>query len=151
VSYTYPQTAFNLVFADPDMNGLEVSVLSVSSGDLMELDRLTNPQTWRELTREQQKPWMDELYTLLAQYLQSWNLTGADGAPVPTTVAGMWAQEWNLMRAIIWAWWRALIEVPSPPPHLSSGDGEPSVEASIPMEVRSQAAAAARPDEGVHE
>jgi hypothetical protein len=134
--YVYPAKTFNLVFADPDMNGLEVSVLSVSSGDLMELDRLTDPDTYDDLTRKQQKAWMDELYTLLARYLVTWNLTDRAGAPVPGTVEGMRTQEWRLMRTVIWAWYRALIEVPSPLPQ-PSGDGEQSVEASIPMEVLS--------------
>lgn len=134
--YTYPAKTFTLIFADPALDGLEVRVSSVPSGELLELDRLTNPQVWRELSREQQKPWIDQLYALLAGALLSWNLTDADGAPVPATVAGMWSQEWDLMRAVIWAWYRALIEVPAPLPQ-PSRDGERSVEESIPMEVLS--------------
>jgi len=134
--WVYPAKTFLLVFAEPAYDGLEVRVGSPPSGDLLELDRLTNPQTWHDLPRDQQKPWVGQLYTLLARYLQSWNLSDPDGAPAPTTVEGMWSQNWDLMRAIIWAWWRALIEVPSPLPQ-PSGDGEQSVEASIPMEVLS--------------
>lgn len=134
--YVYPATTFTLVFTDPAMDGLEAKVSSVPSGDLMELDRLTDPQTHADLTRAQQKAWVGELYALLARYLVSWNLTDRDGAPVPTTVEGMWSQEWRLMRPIIWAWYRALIEVPAPLPQ-PSGDGEQSVEESMPMEVLS--------------
>jgi len=134
--YVYPVKTFVLIFADPDMDGLKVEVSSVPSGVLLELDRLTDPQNWQGLTRAEQKPRISELYTLLAGAVQSWNLTDRDGEPVPTTVEGMWTQEWDLMRAIIWAWYHALIEVPAPLPR-PSGDGGQSVEASIPMEVLS--------------
>lgn len=68
--------------------------------------------------------------------LVSWNLEDEDGTPIPATPDAVLEQDKDLMIAVLNAWLDALNGVPAPL-EPNSPDGEPSLEASIPMETLS--------------
>jgi hypothetical protein len=74
---------------------------------------------------------------LLAGALVSWNAEDPDtGMPIPSTMEGIRSQDLDFNLKIINAWTDAIGGVSAPLPETSTA-GEPSVEASIPMDVLS--------------
>ncbi|MER6235959.1 hypothetical protein ABT185_07765 [Streptomyces clavifer] len=77
----------------------------------------------------------------MGRALISWNLEDEDtGIPVPVTPEAVMAQDQDLMFALATAWVDALKGVPAPL-ETSSTDGQPSLEASLPMEPLSESLA----------
>ncbi|WP_097865958.1 hypothetical protein [Streptomyces sp. rh34] len=76
----------------------------------------------------------------MSQSLLSWNLEDETGAPVPVTPAAVFEQDQDLMLALATAWMNGLAGV-SAPLEPSSTDGQPSLEASLPMEPLSESLA----------
>ena len=78
--------------------GLIVRLASVRLGKLRRLMRLTADESADDAG-------MDELLTLFQESLISWNLEDfEDGSPVPTTMAGVEAQEIDFIMKVIGAW-----------------------------------------------
>jgi hypothetical protein len=73
---------------------------------------------------------------LLAGALVSWNAEDEDGQPIPADMGGIRSQDLDFNMKIINAWTDAIAGVKAPLPQ-TSADGQPSVEASIPMDVPS--------------
>ena len=76
------------------------------------------------------------LYDAFGSVLVSWNYEEPEGHPVPATVESLRDLEFDLALAIIRAWLDAVAGV-SAPLGEPSGDGDRSLEASLPMEVAS--------------
>lgn len=121
---------YNLVFADPDMEGLEVKARSMPLGDLMAMaDTIDNigQATIGDV---------DEMLAKFAEVLVSWNLEDDDDMPVPTTLDGLKSQDQEFVFAVVVSYVNAVTGVSAPLPQTSPG-GEPSLAASIPMDVSS--------------
>lgn len=128
----YKRTAkvYNLVFADPDMEGLEVKARSMPLGDLMAMaDTIDNIE---KATIGD----VDGMLAKFAEVLVSWNLEDDDDTPVPTTLDGLKSQDQEFVFAVVLAYVNAVTGVSAPLPQTSPG-GEPSLAASIPMDVSS--------------
>lgn len=121
-----PKT-YNLQFDDGRLEGLEVTLRSLPIGVLFELDELAGNNTRESI---------DRLFGIVADALQSWNVVDDDEQPVPATKAGLYTQEPELVHEIVDAWRDAMSGVPDPLPE-TSGDGETSLEESMPMESMS--------------
>lgn len=72
--------------------------------------------------------------------LIGWNLEDAEGKPLAPTSESVLQQDKDFMLAVCTAWIETLHGVPAPLKQ-SSSDGEPSPEASIPMEPLSESLA----------
>jgi hypothetical protein len=125
--YKREKKVYTLVFDDAEFEGLEIKTRSISLGKYLEMQTLIDS----ELNREN----IDKLFGEFAGILLSWNLEDDDG-PVPITVEGLYSQDLDFVKAIIDAWRDAMVGVHAPLPQSSPG-GEPSPEASIPMEALS--------------
>jgi hypothetical protein len=129
-----------LKFDDPEFEGLEVRVRQASMEQICDYAEFGK---FEGGTRQQ----MARVIDMLAAGVISWNLeeptgeTTPDGEdvvqPVPCTPAGMWTQDGGFIADIFKAWMRASAGV-SGPLGPSSSVGEPSLEASIPMNTPSE-------------
>ncbi|MGR6923083.1 hypothetical protein ACU635_53265 [[Actinomadura] parvosata] len=134
MGYKRPTKVYKLVFAeDDDMAGLEVRARSMSTGALLDMAPLLDLKLSASPTAEEMES-IAELLEKFAQVLVSWNLEDEDGQPVPATLEGLLDQDIDFVIRIIMAWADAISGVPAPLPQ-TSPDGEPSLAASIPMDV----------------
>jgi hypothetical protein len=114
-----------LAFEDPEMDGLEVRVKSMSVGKV------------REFLAKSRSNEVDVGATFddFADGLLSWNLLDDDDQPVPPTRVGIDAQDVDFIMAIVTAWMETITGVPDADPlDGRSNSGEPSLVASLPME-----------------
>lgn len=121
---------FKLVFADPEMAGLEVRAKSPAMDVFVGLTKLADLDTGTVSIKDM--PQIESLFEHFADCLISWNLE-EDGVPVPTTKEGLYSQDLDFILEIIKAWVDAVASVPSPLGK-PSGDGTQSPAVSIPME-----------------
>lgn len=137
--YRPPRTRFLLNFdGDPDMDGLQVRVRSLSVdgftglGDIARLSEVNG----RNFTPEDMQL-VNNLFAQFADALSEWNLEDDDGNPIPPTLEQVRKQDvvWMLRVALVWI--EAIVGVPAPLEPASSG-GQQSLEASIPMEPLSE-------------
>lgn len=134
MDFTYAPKSYHLTFADNDLAGLEVTAGSLSIADVLRMDLTfaTGPDDTVEATVAR----MNDRLAIFAGALQSWNLTGASGAPVGTDLESVKAQDVSLVLRIIREWWKALEVVPAPLPNGSAGTPPTDLE-SIPMTAAS--------------
>lgn len=114
---------YKLTFADPDMDGLQVTMHAIPVGVVLEL------QAASEKTDGNAR-----LFEIMSEALVEWNLENEDGTPVPATKEGVMTQDMDFVMAIITSWTEAISGVSAP---LASGStsGETFPEASLPMAV----------------
>jgi hypothetical protein len=113
-----------LAFEDPEMDGLEVRVKSMSVGKV------------REFLAKSRSNEVDVGATFddFADGLLSWNLLDDDDRPVPPTREGIDAQDVDFIMAIVTAWMETITGVADADPLGGrSNSGEPSLVASLPM------------------
>ena len=116
---------YKLIFQDEDMAGVEITVKSLTSGQLIEL-------------QEAQSSGIHEKFTsMLAEQLVSWNVEDEDGTPIPPTLEGIRSMDIDFNNRVVDAWTDQVFGVKAPLSQSSSG-GRPSVELSIPMDVSSE-------------
>ena len=128
---------YKLVFADEEFAGLEVVTRPLPIGDYLEMVALMDE---RPETLRQSKDKSVNILGIFAGALISWNLEADDGTPVPATLEGMTSQDYELCLEVIRAYIDAINGVPAPLDE-PSPSGEPSLEASLPMEPLSQSLA----------
>lgn len=122
---------FRLTWADgSDMDGFEIFVKSMSTERFLDLDEQRHrtyetPAQEREETRK--------VFREFAEVLVSWNLEDDDDTPIPCTYESFMAQDPAFVKSIMDAYGEHVAGVAPPLPQPSPG-GEPSPEASIPME-----------------
>lgn len=92
---------YRLTFADETLNGLVVTVRSVSIRRRISFDkvRLTLPKNGAEAEK-----YIQDIYAEFCDRLVNWNLTDEDGNPVPRTIDGLMDQHDYVAQAIIKAW-----------------------------------------------
>lgn len=125
---------YSLDFADTDLDGLEIRLRGMTTGEL--IDAMEK----REAATDAGSSEFAELLELMAAKVVSWNVTTEGGQPVEPTVAAFREQDPEFNIGIIDAWTTAINGVPAPLEQ-PSPDGEPSLVASIPMETLSESQA----------
>ncbi|MFE4716863.1 hypothetical protein ACFRLW_10480 [Streptomyces sp. NPDC056728] len=130
MGYRPKKKIYNLVFDDPEMEGLEVKIKGLNTGQMLSLDQATDDGGEEAILT---------MLALYAEQLIEWNVEDDDG-PVSPTLEAIHEQDLDFNMAVINAWKAAVAGVPAPL-ESSSPDGVPSLEASIPMDVRSESLA----------
>ncbi|MDH6116915.1 hypothetical protein ABH930_000334 [Kitasatospora sp. GAS204A] len=134
MGFRVKRKAYKLVFQGTEFDGLEATVRSLTTGQLLQLEaarlaRAAGGTGSEGATRE--------MVEFLADALVEWNAENEDdGTPIPATLDGLLSQDLDVAMAIIAAWQQAMNGVAAPLSETSSG-GEPSLEASIPMDAPS--------------
>lgn len=127
-----PRKLYKLKFADEEMNGLEVTMRSVSMGKILELQELSvtvgdDPQA-KEVAAQ-----FRTMMTIFADALVEWNVEDDDEQAVPADFGGVLTQDPGFVMAVIQAWIQAISGVDAPLP-AGSNSGATFPEASLPME-----------------
>lgn len=128
---------YKLIFADEEMQGLEVRCTSISIEKMLELTSLAGlaGKPPSEYTPEDYAS-IDTVFQAFAGALVSWNLLDEDGEPVPPTFEGVKTQDIDFIDVVIKAWMERVAGI-SDPLARNSTAGQRSLEASIPMETLS--------------
>ncbi len=112
-----------------DREGLQVTCKSLSIGSFLKIAKLaggidaTNPESLKAV---------GELFDMFSKALVSWNVVDDDGAPVPTTVAGIETQDLDFILETVMAWVSAIADV-APPLPAASNSGATAQVPSLPM------------------
>ena len=125
---------YKLTFEDDDdLNGLEVTMGTVTLGQYNEMLRagLISSVTADVLDAN------DHLLDIFAERIVSWNLLDARGKPVPRTPEAVRNQERHVITAIISAWQLRIVGV-DPTLNGESGSGAITREASLGLENLSE-------------
>lgn len=124
---------FKLTWADGEFEGLEVRVRSMSVERFLELGPLLEALDMDGLgTKEMGE--LRELFREFSTVLVDWNLEDEDtDEPVPCTAEAFLGQDIRFVNEVISRWAEHIAGV-SGPLERPSPSGEPSPEASIPME-----------------
>lgn len=128
MGYVPKRKIYRLQFEDAEMDGLEVRMRGLSTGQYLDLVGLKQEAEGGGEA--------GELFGFMAERMVDWNVTEEDGTPVPADLEGIRAQDMAFSMAIVNAWTTAMAGVPAPLEQPSTS-GESSLEASIPMEVLS--------------
>lgn len=128
----FTRRTLRLIFEDPEFEGLEIRALPMTIGQLLEVGRFDQDDD--KPTTLGQK--VDRYLPDLAAAIIDWNHEELDGTPTPHDVAGLRSLDPAFVLRIINAWAEAAAAVLRPL-EPRSNDGEPSQEASLPMEVLS--------------
>lgn len=115
MGYVRKARIYRLVFDEGDMAGFECRLRSTSFESIIS-------STGIQYDVE-----------VLAEALVDWNLERADGTPVPVSLDSVRAQDPGFINAVMKAYSDAIFGVPGPLGE-SSSSGQPSPEASLPME-----------------
>jgi hypothetical protein len=129
MGFELPENVYRLTFADPPYAGLEVTLRGFSMGYV-----LASRAAARSGGDNGADPVAEEI-DLLVESIEGWNAEKG-GVPVPPTRENILAQDPKMVKAIIREWMAAVTGVPAPLDGASTS-GEPSPEASIPMETLS--------------
>lgn len=114
---------YRLTFDDPDLEGLQVMCRGASVEDLTAIEAASK------------LPMGEAVMTMIDRFVAavvSWNIEN-DEAPLLPTREALLAQDADLVMAMVMAWADAVAGVAGPLGQRST-DGEPSQEASLPME-----------------
>jgi hypothetical protein len=132
VGFKVQRNTYKLIFKDPAYEGLEVTARELSAGQLWEFIAAEKETTaGGDGAMEGRRKTMQ----MLADALVSWNAEDEDtGEPIPTTLEGLLSQGLGFAGRVMDAWTDALIGISAPLSQTSTA-GDPSVEASIPMDA----------------
>lgn len=134
----YRRPALQLTFADPQFEGLEVRCRRISIDETFTLSEV-GPDDDRDAVMRLAELLGDGLppedpAEKRRPVILDWNLEDYDGTPLPVSAANLRTQDMPLIFAIVAALVAQMRGVPAPLPQTST-DGDPSVEASLPMEM----------------
>lgn len=130
MGYKRTKKVYNLQFADPDMEGLEVKTHAMPVGELLGM---------ADVLDHMEKATIEDVNQLLATFsevLVSWNLENDDDQPIPANLDGLKGQDQEFVFSIVMSYVNAVSGVPAPLDG-PSPSGDPSLAASIPMETSS--------------
>lgn len=122
-------TQYDLVFEDPKLNGLRVSMGDMSLQQIMDFDAVRfTPVTTIEGSNKRTRA----LAETIAAHVVDWNLIEKDGSPTPRTAEGLLSHDQKIQLAIVPAYAMALRGVPD---ELGKESTNGAPEDSIPMET----------------
>lgn len=141
MGYVRKKKVFNLSWGEgTELEGLHVRVRSIPLGQFMELAALAELKNMKtQGFTPDMKEKVDGLFEVFADALVSWDLEdepaieGDPPVPVPATLGGVMAQDFDFILEIILAWMDAVGSVGDPLAPRSTGGGQ-FPEGSIPME-----------------
>lgn len=133
--YVPKRKTYALDFAGTDLDGLEVKLRGMNTGEL--IDAMEKREAAGEDAGSGE---FAELLQLMADKIVSWNVKTEGGRPVEPTLAALREQDPDFNIGIIDAWTTAINGVPAPLEQ-PSPDGELSLVASIPMDIPSESQA----------
>jgi hypothetical protein len=144
MGYTRQKKIFNIIWDDEgtDLDGLEIRARAVSTGKYLRIYRLAKAvENAAGDDVEQLMNDMEELFDTFATVLLSWNLQEHEDpddedsplVDVPATKDGFYSQDLELVLAIIFKWIGISSGVGADLGKESTS-GDPSLEASLPME-----------------
>ncbi|UJV42092.1 hypothetical protein [Streptomyces sp. AMCC400023] len=128
MGYQPKKKIYTLEFEEPEFEGLEVRIGGLNTGQVMDIDAARADGGDAAIVT---------MLKLLGDRLIEWNVDHPDTSePVPPTFEGVCSLDMDFNWAIINAWQSAVAGVKAPLDEPST-DGEPSLVASIPMDVLS--------------
>lgn len=139
MGYKPKRTLYRLRFADPDMDGLIVTTRSISTGQMLELQKYGSQIAGAE-DGDVPREMIDKMIDLLVAGIIDWNVEDDNDQPIPPTKDALLDQELPFLFAIIQAWGQAVTGV-SESLGKDSTSGETFPEESIPMEILSSSLA----------
>lgn len=113
--------------------GVKVRARGLTIGEALEFGEFLDGLAISPVMAPENIERRDKTYALFASRVVEWNLESEPGQPLPATGEGMNKLDWTWGRDFIRAWISAVTEV-SDPLERPLTSGEPSPEASIPME-----------------
>ncbi|MFF5404627.1 hypothetical protein ACFY8K_16700 [Streptomyces misionensis] len=119
---------YKLKFAEGDYEGLEVTLRSVSIGEMRAMQSVGEEDSGRD--------GFDRLADLIASHMVAWNREDEGGNALPPTMESLEDEEPALVNLIIDKWMSAVAGV-SAPLEQPSNSGGSAPEESIPMEALS--------------
>jgi hypothetical protein len=122
MGYKIQATEYKLVFEDHD--GFEVIARSLSVSEYMELSNLLRDT-------ENEADQLSRLLKIFGDKLVSWNAEDSHGKPLPATYKSLVQLDTSMARALILAWYKALVGLPVDLPKESLNT---EMTASLPME-----------------
>lgn len=128
-------TILKLKFVDEEYEGLEIRAKSPSMGTFLEIAELADVDVTSADAEDVAA--VLKLFEHFIDSVKDWNLEDDDGVPVPKTVDGLKSLDIDFVMDLVGAWMDGLKGL-SPGLPQPSGSGQPSLEASIPMEDWSQ-------------
>ncbi|MFC8862649.1 hypothetical protein [[Kitasatospora] papulosa] len=133
MGYRHKAKRINVRFEEPhDYAGFEAVLRGKSLAGFLDLQGIG----------EVDKSSLGEQLREMSHNLISWNLEDEiTGEPVPVTPEAVMGQDQDLMIALAAAWMDGLLGAIKGPLETTSTDGQPSPEASIPMEPLSESLA----------
>ena len=131
MGFVVKRTIFDLVFTDPDLNGIRVSAGSIDTGTFLDLTSMMSGGITQEDINAVRK-----MFTQFAAVLESWNLEEEDGSEIPATVEGLYSLEFPFTIRLIKAWLNTVGSIPDPLERKSIS-GVTSLEESMTMETLS--------------
>jgi hypothetical protein len=142
VGFREKETVYALTF-EGDYEGLIVKVTDATTGEQQAIERSAG-QLAPLLTKRNDQIAPDEMTAALAasagltdaflEHLVEWNVEDSAGVPIPATREGLARVSSKLGRHIIQTWWNFVSGELTAPLGAGSSSGEPSLEASLPME-----------------
>jgi hypothetical protein len=139
MGYRRRPPVYRLVFQDPEMEGLEVRMKSVTVGEFLELTGLDDTAALAGATLKDGAVISSPLTRAAGNAIVDWNLED-DNGPVQPGYDALIAQDTDFVRQIVKAWFEAVSGVSAPLQHGSSGGG-PSPEGSLQLASASQSLA----------
>jgi hypothetical protein len=125
MGFTRARKKYRLKFEDPELEGFEVVMGSLSIGEFTDLTGMVDGQ--------QSAEGVTALLEKFAGSIDSWNLEDEKGTPVPATFDGVKTQDLDFIMAIVVAWMDAIAGV-DPTLRASANGTGTFPEVSLPME-----------------
>lgn len=127
MGYKRARKRYRLTFEDPELEGLEVVMGSLSISEFMELTSAVGGVS------AESADGVTGLLEKFASRIISWNLEDDDDQPVPADFDGVKTQELGFVMAIVTAWMDAIANV-DPTSRASANGTGTFPEVSLPME-----------------
>ena len=122
---------YRLQFDDPELEGFEVVMGSLSIGEFMDLTG-----SFTKVQGGDAAAGADSVSSLLTRFSKSiisWNLEDDQGKAVPATLTGVKGQEMDFIMTVVMAWMDAMSGV-DPTSRATANGGGTLPEVSLPME-----------------
>lgn len=136
MGYRRAKKTYKLVFADEEMEGLEVTMKALTVGEFMDLAALASKVGGGvdEDDLSGLAEAADAMFKSLADKLDHWNLEDEDGKPVEASYDGVRSQDMGFVLVIVNAWMNGIAAVPLPLPNGSSDGASSDPEQSLDLE-----------------
>ncbi len=139
MGYQQKNKVYKLKFEDPDMDGLEVRMTSMTTGEVLGISKWNGLKEQGLEKTDEGIEAMETMLQIFSKHLISWNLEEEEEdklLAVPSTYEGVLSQDFDFITKIIDAWMEYVGNIPSPLDKQSK-NGKSVLEVSLPMETLS--------------